>query len=199
MLACMPLYRFQVSQGADSAFPEDRIVNTVHMFDVAGGSNVEAQCQALLDVWQAEWVTTAVREMRVTAYDVGPPPNLPIASVVENEGSFPVSTINREIALCLSYYGVRSNPRKRGRLYMCPAVRGAAVSAARPPGVLISDVLDVGDALAACGGAAWDWVVYSRLDNLSTAVVGTWCDNAWDVVRSRGLSPTDRTERTPGP
>ena len=194
----MPLYRFQVAQGADSAFPADRIVNTLHFDDAGATSDPEQLCQDIADAWQTVWLGATLREVRVTAYNVGPPPQLPIASVVNNEGVFPVSAGNREIALCLSYFNQRSNPRRRGRLYLCPTISGAAVSAARPTSTIMTKALDVGDALAGIGGIDVDWVVYSRTDASHHDVVGCWVDDAWDVVRSRGLRPVTRLERTTG-
>jgi len=194
----MPLYRFQVAQGADSAFPTDRIINTLHFDDAGLGSDPAALCQDILDVWQSLWFGAAAREIRVTAYNVGVPPQYPVASVVENEGVFPVTSTNREIALCLSYYNQRSNPRRRGRLYLCPALTGLNTATARPAAALMDRTLGLADGLAGIGGVDVDWVVYSRRDLSHHDVVGVWCDDAWDVVRSRGLRPITRVERSTG-
>lgn len=194
----MPLYRFQVSQGADSAFPRDRIINNLHFDDAGATSDPEQLCQDILDAWQSIWLSAVVREIRVTCYEVGPPPNLPIASAVENEGVFPVTANNREIALCLSYYNVRSNPRRRGRIFLCPAISGQSMNTSRPSAGIRGVALDLGDAMAGIGGVDVDWVLYSPTDSSHHDVVGTWVDDAWDVIRSRGLAPTLRTERTPG-
>lgn len=194
----MPLYRFQVAQGADSAFPADRIVNTLHFDDAGATSDPEQLCQDILDVWQAQWLAATLREVRVTCYEVGPPPNYPIASVVENEGVFPSTGSNREVALCLSYYNQRSNPRRRGRLFLCPAIAAFSSSGPRPPAALMEAALDLGEGLAGIGGVDVDWVVYSRRDASHHDVVGCWVDDAWDVVRSRGLRPITRVERSTG-
>lgn len=195
----MALYRFQVSMGADDAFAKSRIINTIHLNDHGPTSDPEGLAQDMLDAYQSAFLSVTPREVRVTVYNVGPPPQLPIAMVVENEGQFPPTNANREIALCLSYYNERSNPRKRGRLYMPVALTGLNIAAARPGASIVTKCLDLGDALAALGGIDVDWVVYSPTSGQSHNVVGTWVDDAWDVVRSRGLSPTSRTERTPGP
>jgi len=194
----MPLYRFQVTQGADSAFPADRIVNTLH-FDDAGATTDPAQlCQDILDVWQAEWLNSTARELRVTAYNVGAPPQYPVASAVENEGLFPATGANREIALCLSYYNQRSNPRRRGRLYLCPAISQFSANSPRPVTATLNGAVELGTALAGIGGIDVDWVVYSRTDASHHDVAGVWCDDAWDVVRSRGLRPITRVEAATG-
>jgi len=194
----MPLYRFQVAQGADSSFPADRIVNTLHFDDAGATTDPEQLCQDILDVWQAAWLSAAGREVRVTAYNVGAPPQLPVASVVENEGVFPTTVNNREIALCLSYYNQRSNPRRRGRLFLCPAISKVSAGGARPSTTAMQAALDLGTALAGIGGIDVDWVVYSRTDASHHDVAGVWCDDAWDVVRSRGLRPVTRLEATTG-
>jgi len=194
----MPLYRFQIAQGADSAFPADRIVNTVHFDDAGVGSDPQQLCQDILDAWQANWLSATAREIRVTAYNVGPPPQYPVASVIENEGVFPATTQNREIALCLSYYNQRSNPRRRGRIYLCPAISVGQATGARPAAGVMTAALNLGEALAGIGGIDVDWVLYSRRDASHHDVVGCWVDDAWDVVRSRGLRPVTRVERATG-
>lgn len=194
----MPLLRFQLAVGADTAFAKDRIVNTLHFNDIAG-SDEEQLCQDIINAYQTHWLSATPREVRCTAYNVGAPPQMPVASVVENEGIVPLTANNREVALCLSYYNVRSNPRRRGRLYLCAALSGQTMNAARPAAGIIGKALDFGDALAAIGGIDVDWGVYSRTDSSFHSTVGTWVDDAWDTMRSRGLSPTTRTERTSGP
>lgn len=194
----MPLYRFQVSVGADDPFASSKIINTLHFLDNGLTTDPENLCQDLLDLYQSAWLGPQIREVRVTAYEVGPPPQLPVAMAIENEGVTPATSNNREIALCLSYYNARSNPRRRGRIYLCPALSGASMNTARPDNTICNRALDLGDGFAALGGADVDWVVYSPTANDHHPVVGTWVDNAWDVMRSRGLNPTSRIERTPG-
>lgn len=193
----MPLLRFQVSMGADSAFAQDRIVNTLHFNDLLG-SDEEQLCQDILDVYQALFLNTTPREVRVTAYGVGAPPQLPITSVVEGEGLFPATASNRELACCLSYFNVRSDPRKRGRLYMPVPLSSPTPSGARPGPGTVTKLLDFGDGLTGIGGVDVQWGVYSRMNSAFYPTVGMWVDDAWDVVRSRGLSPTTRTERLSG-
>jgi len=195
----MALYRFQVSMGADDPFAASKIINTIHFNDHGPTSDPEGLAADVVDLYQATFLNAGAREIRCTVYNVGAPPQLPIASVIENEGVNPVTLGNREIALCLSYYNARSDPRKRGRLYMPMAISLTGASGARPTASQQNNCLDLGDGLAAIGGIDVDWVVYSPTSGQSHNVVGTWVDNAWDVVRSRGLNPTSRLERTPGP
>jgi len=194
----MPTYRMQVSMGADDPFPASKIINTIHLLDNGLTTDPENLCEDLATLYETAFLNSTTREVKVTAYEVGPPPQLPVASVTHNAGVCPVTNGNREIACCLSYYNERSNPRKRGRLYMPAAISPGGAAAARPASTLIGDILDLGDGLAALGGLDVDWVVYSPTSGQTHPVVGTWVDNAWDVVRSRGLDPTARTERTPG-
>ena len=199
----MPLARFQISVAADGLMPRDRIVNTLHLdakdFDPLGGPNWDQLCQDLLDVWQVKWMGGVVaNEIRVTAYRVGPAPQPPIATKVENLGNGAAIPGNRETALCLSYWNVRSNPRRRGRMFLPAAITGQSVNDPRPSAGLQTRALDLAAAIAGLGGVNVDWVVYSPTDGSSHPVVGAWVDNAWDVVRSRGLAPTARVERAVG-
>jgi len=110
-----------------------------------------------------------------------------------------------EIAVCVSYYAVRTpglDPkRSRGRIYVGPfamtSVGGPQVGAQ-----VISDLIGAaGTLLTTSNGATWKWVVWSQAqadDPQGTTfpdqtVIGGWVDNAWDTQRRRGLDPTSRT------
>jgi hypothetical protein len=190
----MPLYRFQVAAAADTTFPADRIVNTLHFNDHGLTSDPQGLCQAILDGYQAAWLA-GTREVRVTAYNVGPPPQTPIASAVENEGVAPATASNREVALCLSYFNERGNPRKRGRVFLCPSIGSISSASARPSATIITKALDFATMLTNIGGVDVDWSIYSPTTGEDHPVKGVWVDDAWDVIRSRGLRPNTRSER----
>ena len=193
----MPLYRMQVAAAADTAFPRDRLVNTLHFDDAGVTSDPESLCQDLLDVFQAGWYSpSGAREIRVSAYEVGDP-GPPVATVVENEGTAPVSATVREVALCLSYYAGENRPRRRGRIYL-PVLAQGAENGARPREGLLTAALALGDAFAGLGGADVDWVLYSPTESAHFDVTNTWVDDEWDTIRSRGLRPTTRVSGTPG-
>ena len=179
---------------ADSTFPADRIINTIHFDDAGLSSDPQQLCADLVNVYQSACLSPTVREVRATCYLVGPPPQYPVAQVIENEGIAPATASNRELACCLSYYNVRSDPRKRGRLYLPVPIMGISVSGPRPAQTLIDKGFALADGLSALGGADVDWVVYSPTTKQHWDVQGVWVDDAWDVVRSRGLRPTTRAE-----
>jgi len=196
----MPLYKIQVGVAADTLFAYDRIVNTLHMNDRGLGTNPGSIASQVADAFWNTWMAGAPnRETLVSVYQVGSPPNLPVAQHRRHLGLAAATDQPRELACCLSYYNERSNPRKRGRMFLSPALTTSGTGVARPSNFMMGKALDLGDALAAVGGPDVDWVVYSPTNNAHYEVVGTWCDNAWDVIRSRGLSANNRLARTPGP
>jgi hypothetical protein len=134
----------------------------------------------------------STREVEVKLYDVaGAKPNSPLATKKLLSGNFPASTCPRELALCLSYRS-GNGPRRRGRLYVPLAIIGNNATDLRPTATQLQRITDLAPYLADLGGANVDWVVYSRRDNLATSVNAAWCDNEWDVMRSRGQNPTTR-------
>jgi hypothetical protein len=116
----------------------------------------------------------------VKIYDTeSAPPNLPLAVKTKYPGLHPVSNGPRELALCLSYYsGVN--------------MIGGAIGI-RPSTAQMGYAMDLSARLQNAGGADIDWSVYSRVDGAFRPVSGTWVDNEWDIMRSRGLRPTTRT------
>jgi len=134
----------------------------------------------------------------VKSYDVeGTPPIFPDGEAVINEGVVDNTNDPREISLCLSFYSERNVPRQRGRVYCpIPAIVRAAGVAILPTATQIDAVLDLGDIFKELGGTDVDWVVWSRADLQARPVTHYWCDNEWDVMRSRGLRATTREMRT---
>lgn len=125
-------------------------------------------------------------------------PRLPRGQATETVGK--VAAGNREVALCLSYRGEENRPRQRGRAYIGP-FGDTQVGRTRPELTLRSAVLALADKLAGIGGINIDWCVYSPTTYTQTQNYGeafkpvqyAWVDDAWDVQRSRGLSPSTRT------
>jgi hypothetical protein len=52
------------------------------------------------------------------------------------------------------------------------------------------------DILAGIGGADVDWIVWSRKQKLAHQVTDWFVDDEWDVIRSRGFTPAQRTTGT---
>lgn len=202
----MGIIRFNVSLMADTNEARDRVINTFYLNDTVNlpgaATDYQGLCNDALALWQTAWYTSlGLRELRVTAYDVGPPPQYPKATAVVNENAPAVGTgtLGRELAMCLSYYSEQNRPRQRGRMYLAQIGTGAFVSVPRPTQALADKAGALAQGLADLGGLDIDWSVYSKTDNQARAVTDAWVDNAWDVQRRRGLDATARWTYQPGP
>jgi hypothetical protein len=193
----MPLWRLQCQWAADNTTPRDALVITPHFNDTLVGSDPQGLCDDLADGLAA--FSTETRQVIVTAYDAqGTPPVFPVASAIRNTGVAPISTIPREIAICLSFYSERNLPRNRGRLYIPACIIGQSLDERVPALGQRAKVAELVPLFTGLGGTDVDWVVYSRRDNQPRSVSNWWIDDEWDTVRSRGFRPSERTEGTVG-
>ena len=187
----MPKYRAQIESFWTDSLPKDSTVNTVYFDDHGALSDPQGLATDLQEGLHAIPIL-ATRGLRVKLYDLADAQPRPIKgeSVVEPTSSI-TSLGNREVALCLSFYGTRNLPRQRGRIYVGPF--SAAEAGSRAPAAPIrAAVASLVPVFTNLGGADVDWVVYSRTSGLTHAVTDWWIDDAWDVQRRRGLSPTMR-------
>ena len=194
----MPVWRLQVSFGADSAFPRDRIVITPHFNDRGIGTDPGGLCQDLATALKAWSLVT--REINVRAYDAqGAVPVFPQGDRTTDVGITPASSGPRELSLCLSFYAGQNRPKYRGRLYLPNFMLNAAgTPGVRPSATSQSKLEALVPIFAGLGGADVDWCVYSRVDNVARKVSNYWIDDEWDVMRSRGLRPATRLQGTTG-
>lgn len=189
----MPVWRMQCSFQMDSSFPRDAMIITPHFNDTLPGSDPEGLCEDLA-VALGAWAPSG-GAITVKAYDAqGTPPVYPAADFTVRPGTAPTSSVNRDVALCLSFYAGQNRPRQRGRLYVPCAIKSISPGSARPSAVQQQQVADLVPIFTGLGGTDVDWVVYSRLDNQPRSVSHWWVDNAWDTQRRRGLQPTSRLE-----
>jgi len=193
----MPLYRAQVITQLDSLLARDAIVNTLHFDDAGALSDPEGLAGDLADIFLAGWTYSAT-QTTVKFYEVGTPPNYPVATVIRNEGAFVDSQGPREVALCLSYYSERNLPSRRGRIYLCIAQATNHSYGRRPQVSQRAAALALASAFAGLGGADVDWVVYSPKTGQHWDVTHAWCDDEWDVMRKRGLKATTRELQAQG-
>jgi hypothetical protein len=185
----------------ESALPADDVVNTLH-FDVNAPDTVGGLLQGIADAYQANLVgllSGAVHGMTLKAYDSGPNPAGPTATLEVPTFDPPGGRAPSELALCLSYATVddpeASLPRRRGRVFIGP-LTASAVSAERPADTVRDALLDWAAAIAAVGTTLnTTWVMYSQRDATYAKIESTWVDNAWDVQRRRGLKPSNRRLR----
>lgn len=190
----MAIWRMQCSFQLDTTFPRDKVMITPHFKDTLG-SDVQGLCDDLaaeLDTWTGSFTG----EIAVKAYDAeSPPPNLPAATKILYPGVQNPSTTAREVALCLSYFSGTNTPSKRGRLYL-PAQFCTSSLGKVPDGAALTKAAALVPILTGLGGVDVDWVVWSRKNASAHSVTNWFVDNEWDVIRSRGLRATTRTEGT---
>jgi hypothetical protein len=185
------IVRCQIAFPYDSALPRDVLTITPHY----NTSDPQALCNALKANLQTLTGISATGIFVIKAYDAEkPPPSYPIATASLGTG-FKASTVPRELALCLSYYGGFNRPRFRGRLYIpMPIIAGNI--GAKPTSTQQTDVLNWAGALGKNLPSNTFWTVWSRVDKRDAQVTNTWVDDEWDVVRSRGLKPSSRVTGT---
>lgn len=183
----MAIYRVQISFPADSALPRDEMSINPHFF----GDNA----QGLADALKANLIAfpkIATAPFKIKVYDAQKaPPNYPLATA-EQTGAAPATGVPRELSLCLSYYSTWNRPSYRGRLYLPFIFIGGAVGtrptlAQRDAGVAAATIFKTNLP------AQHNWVVYSKKLGQSNGVTNYWCDDEWDIQRSRGMKPTARS------
>lgn len=186
----MAHYRAQISFQMDTEFPKDAVSINPHY----EGTNPQALADALKTNLLAHSNIGAVQPFKIKVYDAAaPPPSYPLAEA-SNVAAARVSTMPREVALCLSFYSGFNRPRLRGRVYI-PGNLIPGTPGLRPTGTQMTSVLSWVDALNVPAGSVGKWEVWSKIEKAGSYVTNAWCDDEWDTMRSRGLSPTTRQER----
>lgn len=194
----MTVLKMQCAFGADTALPRDRMMINPVFSSTGLLTDADALCEDLADGLTNLWGS---REVHVKAYDAqGDKPVYPIGDAIRNEGQTPVSTVPRELAVCLSFYAGRNVPRQRGRLYIpAQAVVTQAQIGVRPPLTTLSVSLQQWvDLFANLGGVDIDWGVYSPTTDQFHKMSAWWVDDEWDIMRSRGQKSTDRHSASTG-
>jgi hypothetical protein len=156
--------------------------------------------------WQAlcEDLATALKafavldnQLTVKAYDCqGAKPNYPLATAVRDAGTAVATNINRDVALCLSFFSDTNRPRQRGRLYIPCCICAIQPSGAYATAAHMNTVGTLATTFSALGGINVDWVVFSKKDNTSHPVTNWYVDNNWDTQRRRGPRSTARVSGT---
>jgi hypothetical protein len=192
----MSTRKYVVSAAADSLLPRDCIVNTLFFNHTVGEpvlpEDVDAICADLATLFQGSWYGASNRQIKVTAYEVGGvDPHFPVGSAIINTGLSPESPGPRETALCLSFFGERNVPRKRGRIYLAMGPRTSDM-AVRPTVSHQTQAMAMATGFHNIGGINVDWSVHSTVTGDTEKVQYAWCDNEWDTVRKRGLKATGR-------
>lgn len=191
------IWRLQTTVWADSIFPRDGVTMTPHFKDNGALSNPDNLCEDLATAINTWMIGPGSRQIVVKAYDAtGTPPVFPEGEALRNANQVQNSAFPRELAICLSYFSERNQPRKRGRLYVPHFLANGSAPALRPTLAQRQKIADLVPIFASLGGADVDWVVWSRADGEARKVSHWWVDDEWDIVRSRGLRPSTRLEGT---
>jgi len=176
----------------ENDLPRDAVTNTLHFSTTSDHSTAEYNtfAQELAAAFTGyPYYTLAGIDLRLyNLADTKPRPV--IGNKIVAAGST-ASLGNRDTALCLSFYADRNLPRYRGRIY-CGPFGGTTSGTNRPSSQVLTDTKALGTAIAAAGGAAWTWCIWSVMDQLMRPVTNFYVDDEWDTMRSRGQKATQR-------
>lgn len=192
----MTFVRMIVSWKRPTDDPKDVFSNTLY-FNVSNPGILDpTDYQKLVDdLWTIYSIRswTGGRQIDVRAYDMADAkPRAIKARHVETSGVSQAPDGAPQVALCLSYYADRNLPRQRGRIYLGPF----SGPATRPTNTLVDQIADFSSALGGLGGVNVDWSLYSPTTGQHTRINHAWCDNSWDIIRSRKIARTYRADRT---
>lgn len=182
----MPLTRWIISSNDSPAAPaKDAIVNTLYFnvsFDGGDPVDYESLGDDLMDIWSGAWAPG--RRIDIRGYDMADPEPRPqkYQRTVDQPGTNPAGP--HQVALCLSYFADRNIAGRRGRIYLgpwsAPGVNATATNTDK--------VINLAGSLAGLGGLNVDWSIYSPTKNEAYRINQAWCDDSWDIIRSRKLA-----------
>lgn len=212
----MVLARVEIE--AASGLPRDMAVNTFHFHQrgtiIGFPSSADQIIDSLEDFYftmDSELGDPLIQRLTTKAYTgkvtfklynmEDPSPRHPFmtssrtASPMPSEGTLPT-----EVALVASWQAKtesgKPQARRRGRIFFpAPGVTQADVSG-RPKTQFIQALANRCQNLYEAWDdplSAWEWVVWSTVNNDHSLVDNGWVDNSWDTQRRRGWRATGRT------
>lgn len=213
----MAFMRALVELNNDSLIPRDLATNTWHFRTPGSVAAAATDCTANLNAFYTAIGTYLSASLTgsgtVKYYDLeDAEPRAPVAtgliSFTPGANQFP-----NEVALCMSFQGplVSGSPqsRRRGRLFLGPLSTTGGTGATgdlRPGAACRNAVCTAADALMSDTSLpGLSWAVFSpstagpppwsagALDDAFVTVTNGWVNDAYDTIRSRGLSPTTRS------
>lgn len=185
-----------------SGIPDDDVMNVFHV-------EADPALPGILDLatgWQSFMDsiaplfpnTVATSGHTIRAYNLADPePRAPVLDTTFITPSVSaVDPLPSEVALCISYQGVRvsGDPqrRRRGRMYIGP-LSTSQLQDGRPHPVTLTDLVTAFEAFYAdLASNAIEFGVYSTMDEGLVTLSNGWVDNAFDIQRRRGWAPTSR-------
>lgn len=224
--ATVPVMTYMVQNAIPyfTGLPEDVVTNTFHFDWGSPTPPVETDLGVLVSsvaafyenvfadpgtLWCAPWMRPALNRVRIYDLDM-PTPRPPIFDEVVplTLEMAPANNIAPESAIVLSYHGAIVSgvnaARRRGRVYIGGLGSGIDTgSASAFPKInasAINQCINAAQELVAAEAVTnFTWVVYSRVSQSSTPIVGGWVDNAIDTQRRRGNASTGRSTWAPLP
>lgn len=193
----MAFYKVHIENQVDSALPRDKMIVTPH-FNVSSGTPTPATLANAIATAFKTWLATAspisVKVYTAGAGDSGPP----LATKDLDTASPPlVSSVPREVCLCLSYFSSQNVKRQRGRLYIpfswIKSHTASGTINVRPTAAQQTAVKEFATQVLmpqSASGAQWGF--WSNATNSFRAVTDYWVDDEWDIQRRRGLRSTGR-------
>jgi hypothetical protein len=183
----MANYRAQIGFALDSALPRDIVTINPHFT----GDDAQGLADRLKANLLASPLVGATMPFTVKVYDaVKAPPSYPLAQAVSGTGFIGTSG-PREVCLCLSYYAQWNRPTFRGRLYVPYALFKGPLGL-RPTNTQMQAVVDFRSVFSTGMPTGTFWTVWSKKMHTAAQVTNVWCDDEWDIQRSRGLRGTTR-------
>lgn len=212
----MGSYHVQVAVPAKSGIASDAVVNTwcVSASYTSPQAGLEDFADNLKDFYEVnlssrstmyKWVNTRIKIYKTA----DPKPRVPVFDeLLGLSDAQSNNTLPTELACCLSFQADKlsgaKQARRRGRVYLGPfGVNVVDQSEGRPTTAWIDATKTAALALLTASetnGHGWKWCVLSPTSGLDPdggitcwPVTNGWLDNAIDVQRRRGLTPTART------
>lgn len=184
----MPLTRWIIATTQNVAAPaKDAIVNTLY-FNVSGSveaPDYDTLGNDLWTIWAArDW--SLGRYLDIRGYNMDDPEPRPQKFIRRGQVAGSRVTGITQAALCLSYFADRNLPRQRGRIYIGPWTAPEEIAS----DTQVSKVMALPPLLAGLGGLNVDWSLWSPTTQTHTRINHAWCDNSWDIVRSRKIAAT---------
>lgn len=209
-----------------SGLPTDRFVTTwafVRDQAVTGDAGTQADevAERLREFWLeptdaspnvAFYIPGSIVDLglEIRCYDLGEavtPPQERTPRIYEYEaigmGGNNSTPLPREVAVTLSFYAERNQPRLRGRVYLGPFTSSALTvepDDARVSTSMRTAIVKAAHRLSSAGmgvGDRMQWGVLSQMDQEIRPVTHGWVDDAFDTIRSRGQDPLTRTTFSP--
>lgn len=192
----MPTVHAQITRTVLQADPpHDWVVNDVYHTIDAGGFNPSTDYQnhanEIRDLFSGHAVGSgstfnqySFSGLLVKVYDLADAkPRQPRAQATYTPTSWGSAPGPRQVALCLSYWGVNPQVRSdRGRIYIGPQPQNVPE---RPATALQVMLVDLGHGLFDIGGENVAHVVHSTKHGTDTVVSHYWCNDVWDTIRGR--------------